>query len=107
MEEYKEIKGYEGLYEVSNLGNVKRLRKTVVINGNTRTYYQKILSGTLDSNGFLKVVLSKGGKSSGKRVHKLVVEAFLDNGYCGRGRLIKHLDGDRTNNKLDNLELTS
>ena len=102
---YKPIKGYEGLYEISNFGNLKRLQKTVIINGSSRTYSERILSGTLDKNGFLKCVLVKGSISSSKRIHKLVAEAFLEDAYCGRNRHIKHIDEDKANNRLDNLKI--
>lgn len=95
--EWKTIKGYEGLYEVSNDGRVRRLR---FING--RHNFEKIKESkqTLNTWGYMTVNLCKNGKSNTKRVHRLVAEAFL-----GESNLqIDHIDGNKQNNNLYNLE---
>lgn len=95
--EWKTIKGYEGLYEVSNDGRVRRLR---FING--RHNFEKIKESkqTLNTCGYMTVNLCKNGKSNTKRVHRLVAEAFL-----GESNLqIDHIDGNKQNNNLSNLE---
>lgn len=95
--EWKTIKGYEGLYEVSNDGRVRRLR---FING--RHNFEKIKESkqTLNTWGYMTVNLCKNGKSNTKRVHRLVAEAFL-----GESNLqIDHIDGNKQNNNLSNLE---
>ena len=95
--EWKPIKGYEGLYEVSNDGRVRRNR---FINGSHNFEKIKECKQTLNSWGYMTVNLCKNGKSNTKRVHRLVAIAFL-----GESDLqIDHIDGNKQNNRLDNLE---
>lgn len=92
---WRDIEGYEGLYQVSNLGRVKSL-------GNDKTKKEKILSQYENKNGYLYVNLCKDGKMKTFRVHRLVANAFIPNpnGY----RCVNHKDEDKTNNCVDNLE---
>lgn len=86
-----------GLYEVSNLGNVRRLRFI-----NSRYNFEKIkmCKQTINTWGYMTVNLCKCGKSNTKRVHRLVAEAFL-----GESDLqVDHIDGNKQNNRLDNIE---
>ena len=68
MEIWKDVKGYEKHYKVSNLGRVKSVKFNK----------EKVLSKTKLSNGYLKVLLCKNGKSKTKTVHSLVAESFLN-----------------------------
>ena len=90
-ETWKDIPGYEGLYQVSNLGRIKRFLKTS----------ERIISGEIVF-GYVQVALYKNGKRKMKRVHQLVAEAFIQNpnGY----KSINHKDWNRGNNAADNLE---
>lgn len=90
-ETWKDIAGYEGLYQVSNLGNVRRM------NGPTR----KTLAININRDGYETVHLSNG---NGKRfmVHRLVAQAFISN--PGNKPQVNHIDGDKTNNSTKNLE---
>lgn len=98
-EEWKDIKGFEGLYQVSTMGNVRKLRFI-----NNYVNKEKVFSVTPQPNGtgYLKVMLWKESKHQQKLVHRLVAEAFIDN---PEGKLfVNHKDGVKTNNRLDNLE---
>nr|DAJ02249.1 MAG TPA: homing endonuclease [Caudoviricetes sp.]DAM42420.1 MAG TPA: homing endonuclease [Caudoviricetes sp.] len=91
MEEiWKDIKEYEGLYQVSNLGRVKR-----VTTG-------RILKGSKDRGGYLVVNLSKNNSGSMKKIHRLVAQAFIPNPE--NKAEINHIDEDKTNNMLSNLD---
>ncbi len=72
MEKWKDIEGYEGLYEVSNLGRVRSLPKK------TRSGV-RILTPGITYSGYLYVVLCKNGKTKTFSVHRLVAKAFLPN----------------------------
>jgi hypothetical protein len=96
MEEiWKDIKGYEGLYQVSNLGRVKTLKKKY----SEGEKHRKI---RLDRNGYLTVSLSKNGKQNTMKVHRLVAIAFIVNSE--NKPFVNHLDGVKNNNIVDNLE---
>ena len=89
MEIWKEIKGYEGLYEVSSEGRVKSTGKKKGI----------MRPGT--SKGYLKVGLTKDGIRSMFRVHRLVAEAFIPN--PDNKPEVDHINGDRKDNRVENL----
>lgn len=100
MEEWRDIDGYEGYYQVSNYGRVKSLpRKTR--NGSCK--YEKILTPGNDKDGYKIVNLCKNtNKGKTYRVHKLVAKAFLEN--PDNLPEINHKDENPANNMLDNLE---
>lgn len=99
MEIWKSIEGFEGLYEVSNLGRVKSLDQE---NVNGRRWIGFELSQSKDRYGYPKVMLRKEGKQKSISVHRLVAGAFIDNPH-GKPQ-VNHIDGIKTNNKWDNLE---
>ena len=87
---WKDIEGYEGLYQVSSFGRVKR-----VTTG-------RILKGSKDKDGYLVVGLYKNNTKSTKKIHRLVAQAFIPNHE--HKPEINHIDEDKTNNKVSNLE---
>lgn len=95
MEEWKPVKGYEGLYEVSNLGRVKSLNYR-------RTGKERILKGRKNNWGYLQVILYKDDKRKNYKIHRLVAQAFLPN--PDNLPEVNHKDEDKTNNCVDNLE---
>ena len=96
MEEWKDIEGYEGLYQVSNLGNVRALK----------FYHSRnnihLLKPTVNKYGYCVVGLHKDKKVKQYRVHRLVAIAFLPN--PDNLPYVNHIDCDKTNNSLTNLE---
>lgn len=105
-EVWKDIKGYEGIYQVSNKGRIKSLSRKLW-NGNS--YFvskEKVLKAAIDNVGYPTVVLyGKDNTHKTVRVHRLVAEAFIPN--PNNDRVVNHLDGGRTNNNVDNLEWCS
>lgn len=99
---WRAIPDFEGLYEVSNLGNVKRL-KTERTNG-TGNYkrQERILVKRVNNKGYELVDLYKCGKVFQLLVHRLVAMAFIENpfGYC----VVNHKDENIKNNCVENLE---
>ena len=96
IEEFKDIEGYDGIYQVGNLGNVKSLKC-----GKER------LLKPWSSGVYLTVGLSKNGKIKRRKIHKLVAIAFLGHTPNGYKSVVNHKDNNPLNNKLDNLELTT
>lgn len=100
---WKPIKGYEGLYEVSNLGNVKGLAKTVRCKDNAlRTVRERVLKPQMNERGYLFVSLYKNKKCIHAKIHRLVAQAFIPNEE--EKKCVNHIDGDKTNNVVTNLE---
>ncbi len=101
MEEiWKDIKKYEGLYQVSNLGRIKRIR---FINNVTNKPQERIISvNKIDNLGYRTTCLCKNNKRKYKRVHRLVAETFISN--PNNLPCVNHIDGNKTNNTISNLE---
>lgn len=91
VEVWRDIPGYEGLYQVSTQGNVKSLRR----NGN-------FLKPRKDHKGYMNVALTWKCKSKHFKVHRLVALAFIPNPE--NKRTVNHIDGNKENNNLENLE---
>lgn len=99
MEEvWKPIEGYEGLYEVSNLGRVRSLEFR---NGSGRHRRITVLSPTDNGHGYKIIGLLVNGKRKNHYVHRLVAKAFVPN--PDSLPVIDHIDHDRGNNVADNL----
>lgn len=96
MEEiWKPVRGYEGRYEVSNFGRVMSLNYRM-------TKQSKLMSPSINSDGYACTTLTKDGKGYSKRVHRLVAEAFIPNPL--EYPEVNHIDEDKLNNHVDNLE---
>jgi len=105
---WKEILGYEELYQVSNCGNVKSLSRTITKGNITYVTKDKLLKQSIDTVGYPYVNLSDYKKQKTFRIHQLVAIAFLShipNKY--NGLLIDHIDGNKLNNNLNNLQLVT
>ena len=98
---WKNVEGFEGLYEVSNLGRVKALDRYVVNNGGLQHKKERILKQRINKNKHCTVVLCKDGKTYPRLVHRLVAIAFIPN--PDNKPIIDHIDTDPTNNRVDNL----
>ena len=108
-EEWRSIKGYEGVYEVSNKGNVRSADREVLQPSNkygkpmVRKIKGQILKPTDNGNGYLIVGLGRKGGGKNHYVHRLVAEAFI--GDIPEGMAINHKDYNRKNNAVENLEI--
>lgn len=107
MEIWKNIKGFEGLYQVSNYGRVKSLQRKVRWRNGTRTINERVLHFGYDKNyqGYQIVVLSKNGICKTYKVHRLVAEAFIPN--PDKLPQVNHKDESKENNHCTNLEWCS
>lgn len=103
MEEiWKPIDGFEA-YQVSSLGRVRSKDRYANSGIGIRLYKGKVLKPGMDRVGYLHVVLSKDNKQTTLSVHRLVYEAF--NGKITEGMQVNHIDDDKSNNRLENLNL--
>jgi len=98
MEIWKDIIGYEGRYQVSNLGNVKTLNYK-------KQNIEKVLCKYLEINGYYSVCLFKDDKKKTRLIHQLVAESFLNHTPCGYKLVVNHKNFIRTDNRLENLEV--
>lgn len=106
MEIWKDVVGYEGYYQVSNLGNIRSVDRVIYSDklhiGTKRKLDGKMLKPYVNAHGYLALTLTKNGKEKSLRVHRLVAEAFIKN--PNNYDQINHIDGNKTNNKVENLE---
>lgn len=103
-EVWKDIKGYEGKYQVSNLGRVKSLWIAHnTFDGIKKIQREKILAQRKDNLGYVSYGLFKNGQSKRVRAHKLVAEAFV--GCIPKGLAINHINGVKSDNRVENLEI--
>lgn len=100
MEKWKDIKGYEGIYQVSNLGRVMSL-------SNNKTKKQKILKLYTDRKGYFKIKLTNNGVRRSYFAHQLVAMAFLNHKPNGNTIVVDHIDFNKHNNSVNNLRLIS
>lgn len=101
-EEWRDINGFEGFYQVSNLGRVRSLDRFAIREQGVPHHLKgKVLSAGTDRWGYRFVILQNGRKLC-RMVHKLVAEAFIEKKKDGL--VINHIDGDKSNNSTANLE---
>lgn len=96
---WRDVKGYEGLYQVSNLGEVRSLPRNGTINK------IRIIKKFTDKYGYLYVSLNKCNQKKKKKLHRLIAEAFIPN--PNNYPVVNHIDENKKNNNIDNLEWCS
>ena len=99
-EEWRDVVGYEGLYMVSNFGRVKSIERTR--NSGTGGYVQKGRIMSANNKGYPAVTFYKGGKCKRFMIHRLVACTFIPT--SNKKLVVNHIDGNRKNNHVDNLE---
>lgn len=104
MEEiWKDIPSYEGYYQVSNLGNFRSLPRIIKYKSNgTRNYPSKVLLTETTKDNYQRIVLMKDGVKTRYQAHRLVALTFIPN--PDNKPLINHIDGNKSNNVVTNLE---
>lgn len=99
---WKDIKGYEGLYQVSSLGRVKSMGRLVCRPGKLPHFKRPVILRGVNRSGYFYVHLSRGGVTWQCAIHRLVAAAFLT--HLPDRNEVNHKDGNKRNNVIDNLE---
>ena len=102
---WKEIVGFEGLYEISNYGNVKSCKRYVNFRFGKRLVFEKLLRLGKDKDGYLMAILCQDGTKKTVKIHRLVANAFIDK-FDGKN-VVNHIDSNKSNNISSNLEWVS
>ena len=102
---WKDIEGYEGLYQVSNMGRVKSLERTVRCGRGYKIIPERIRKARKNNYGYLQLNLYKDGKIKSYKIHRLVAQAFLEN--PDNLPEVNHIDENKQNNYVENLEWCS
>lgn len=104
---WRDVPGYEGYYQVSNTGIVRSLDRWVIYkNGRKQLYKGKIIDGS-NINGYKQITLSKNGKQKRFFIHQVVAMVFLDHKPNGHTLVVDHIDGDKSNDNVDNLRIVT
>lgn len=98
MEIWRDIKGYEGRYQVSSKGKIKRVKHAT----KNKIFPERLKKTGIDKDGYITVMLYNGRNKKLCKVHRLVGEAFIENPH--NKPMINHIDENRSNNNVENLE---
>jgi len=107
IEIWKDIPNYEGIYQVSNLGNVKSLSRENYSGKGMKISKERILKQHLDNRYYYQVKLYKDKKLKTFKVHKLVAMAFLNHTPCGYKLVVDHINDNSLDNRIENLQVVS
>lgn len=103
QETWKPVLGYEGHYEVSDLGRVRSTDTRInLASGRTRVRKGRVLAEQWTNRRYASISLARDGETNGARVHRLAAVAFVENPNSADE--VNHIDGDRRNNAASNLE---
>lgn len=106
MEQWKDINNYEGLYQVSNFGRIRSLKRETISSNQYSSFKKQaneiILKQSINKHGYCSIILSKNGKNKWYSVHRLVACAFIDN--SNGFKCVNHKDENKQNNNVENLE---
>lgn len=102
---WKDVTGYEGYYQVSNLGRFRSLDREIAFSdGRVHKYKGKIINGSVGRDGYIDVKLSKNNEMKTRKLHRLIAYEFLNVDLNKSDLEVNHKDLNRQNNNVDNLE---
>lgn len=107
IEIWKGVKGYEGIYEVSDFGNVRSLQRLIKHRESNTLVKEKIMKPFLSKSGYFIIRLNKNKIGKTYSIHQLVAIAFLNHKPCGYLLVVDHIDNNRLNNNLSNIQIVT
>lgn len=99
---WKDIKGYEGIYQINTEGDVRSLDREIIRGGSVVKISSVIIKSRMSNAGYYRITLSNNDTGTTFSVHRLVAETFVDN--PNNKPCVNHINGLKTDNKVDNLE---
>jgi hypothetical protein len=102
MEIWQDLPGSEGTYQISNLGRVKTLDRVIKCGRNIKKHIPEKVMAVRDHAGYKTVTLRINGKTKVCSIHRLVAKTFIAN--SNNYKCVNHIDGNKENNAVDNLE---
>lgn len=105
MEIWKAIQGYEGFYQISNLGKIKSLSRKILNNKGFYISKERLLNPSINKDGYFAVCFCKNKKQSVKKVHQLLAMAFLNHTPNGYTLVVDHINCNTLDNRLENLQV--
>ncbi len=103
---FVDIPNYNGIYQISNLGNIISLDRKIKVNNYTKLIKGKLIKPSI-SSGYYSVGLHKDGKTKTFFIHQLVAISFLNHKPNKHKIVVDHIDGNKLNNSINNLQLIS
>lgn len=102
IETWKDVVGYEGYYQISNLGTLKSLNRIVKHKKGTLSVRERIISPYISTFGYPSVRMTKGNITKNFKIHRLIAEMFIPNPE--NKPQVNHINGVKTDNRIENLE---
>ncbi len=105
---WKDIPGYEGYYQASNLGRVRSLDRTVTFsNGYDRFYKGRIIKGNINEGGYRQTALGVNGIGRNFKFSQIIAMTFLGHEPNGHDLVVDHINGDKSDDRVENLRIVS